>query len=254
MLIDGFTVFAQMVNFLILMGLMRRYLYKPILGAIEEREKAIAATLQDARAKQDEAEQQRKTLASRNVEFEKQREGLLIIAREVADKEGRGVLEQARTAADKIMANSSKALAEQEKDLCQALYSRAQKEAFNLAGHVLKELADVEIQDRMLEVFLQRLDRLEANERKILSKAKTLSPVLRSAFELKSAQRGSLKQALALLLGAECRPRFEVSSDLVAGFELVTEGYKMSWSLSGGLSDLKMVAVDGPEPASGSAS
>ena len=42
MLIDWFTIAAQAVNFLILIWLMKRYLYQPILRAIASREQLIA--------------------------------------------------------------------------------------------------------------------------------------------------------------------------------------------------------------------
>ena len=48
MLIDWFTVGAQAVNFLILVWLLKRFLYKPVLAAIDAREKKIAATIEDA--------------------------------------------------------------------------------------------------------------------------------------------------------------------------------------------------------------
>ena len=48
MLIDWFTVGAQALNFIILVWLMKRFLYKPILDAIDAREKQIAAELADA--------------------------------------------------------------------------------------------------------------------------------------------------------------------------------------------------------------
>jgi F-type H+-transporting ATPase subunit b len=55
MLIDWFTVGAQVVNFLILVWLMKRFLYKPILHAIDAREKRIAKELADADAKRPKA-------------------------------------------------------------------------------------------------------------------------------------------------------------------------------------------------------
>ena len=42
MLIDWFTVAAQAVNFLLLVWLLKRFLHKPVLAAIDEREKRIA--------------------------------------------------------------------------------------------------------------------------------------------------------------------------------------------------------------------
>ena len=56
MLIDWFTVGAQALNFIILVWLLKRFLYKPILNAVDAREKRIAAELADADAKKAEAQ------------------------------------------------------------------------------------------------------------------------------------------------------------------------------------------------------
>ena len=55
MLIDWFTVGAQALNFLVLVWVLKHFLYKPILDAIAAREKGIAAKLADADAKTKEA-------------------------------------------------------------------------------------------------------------------------------------------------------------------------------------------------------
>ena len=55
MLIDWFTVVAQILNFLVLVWLLKRFLYKPVLDAIDAREKGIATKLADAEAKEAEA-------------------------------------------------------------------------------------------------------------------------------------------------------------------------------------------------------
>src|SRR5690625_1258947 len=46
--VDWFTVIAQILNFLVLVWLLKRFLYKPVLNAIDEREKKIASELEDA--------------------------------------------------------------------------------------------------------------------------------------------------------------------------------------------------------------
>ena len=68
MLIDWFTVGAQALNFLILVWLMKRFLYKPILHAIDAREKRITAELADADAKKADAQQERDEFQHKNEE------------------------------------------------------------------------------------------------------------------------------------------------------------------------------------------
>ena len=77
MLIDWFTVGAQALNFLILVWLLKRFLYEPILRAIDAREKRIATELADADAKKAEAQKERDEFQQKNGEFDRQRAALL---------------------------------------------------------------------------------------------------------------------------------------------------------------------------------
>ena len=98
MLIDWFTVAAQALNFLILVWLMKRFLYQPILHAIDEREKRIAAELADADAKKAEAQKERDEFQHKNEEFDQQRAALLTKATDEAKAERQRLLDEARKA------------------------------------------------------------------------------------------------------------------------------------------------------------
>ncbi len=74
--IDWFTVVAQAFNFLILVWLLKRFLYKPILHAIDEREKGIAAQLAEADAKKAEAQEERNDFQHKNEAFDQERTAL----------------------------------------------------------------------------------------------------------------------------------------------------------------------------------
>src|SRR5271167_451595 len=102
MLIDWFTVCAQAINFLILVWLLKHFLYKPILNAIDVREKRIAAELADAAAKKAEAEKERDEFQHKNEEFDKQRASLLAKATDEAKAERQRLLDEARKAADAL--------------------------------------------------------------------------------------------------------------------------------------------------------
>ena len=73
MLIDWFTVAAQVINFLILVWLLKRFLYKPILRDIDAREQRIEAQLADADATKAEAQQERDEFLHKNEAFDQQR-------------------------------------------------------------------------------------------------------------------------------------------------------------------------------------
>src|SRR5450432_153154 len=125
MLIDWFTVIAQVVNFLILVWLLKRFLYRPILDAIDAREKRIAAELADADAKKAEAQRERDEFQHKNEEFDRERAALLTKATEEARAERERLLNEAREAADALKAKREESMSNEANSLSQAISRRA---------------------------------------------------------------------------------------------------------------------------------
>ena len=157
MLIDWFTVGAQALNFIILVWLLKRYLYKPILNAVDAREKRIAAELADADAKKAEAQKEREEFQHKNEEFDRQRAALLSKATDEAKAERERLLDDARKAADALSAKRQEALRSDANNLNQAIRRRTQQEVFAIARKALTDLATTSLEERMSEVFTQRL-------------------------------------------------------------------------------------------------
>ncbi len=82
MLIDWFTVAAQIINFLILVGLLKHFLYDRIIRAREEREGRIRARLDEAEKKEKESDAEAEKYRRKNIEIEEKRKGILEKARE----------------------------------------------------------------------------------------------------------------------------------------------------------------------------
>ncbi len=121
MLIDWFTVGAQVINFLILVWLLKRFLYKPILHAIDAREKRIATELADADAKKAEARTERDEFQHKNEEFDQQRTALMSKATDEAQAERQRLLEEARKAADALSSKRQETLRNEAHNLRQEL-------------------------------------------------------------------------------------------------------------------------------------
>ncbi|MDP3072267.1 MAG: hypothetical protein Q8N18_18395 [Opitutaceae bacterium] len=165
MLIDWFTVGAQVLNFLLLVWLMKRFLYQPILNAIDSREKKIAAELADADAKRAEAKKDRDEFQRKNEEFDQQLAALLTKATDEAKAERQRLLDEARQAADALSAQRSAALASEAKNLNQAIARRAQEEVFAIARQALADLATTSLEERLGDVFTRACGRWIARRR-----------------------------------------------------------------------------------------
>ncbi|MGK2940930.1 MAG: F0F1 ATP synthase subunit B family protein [Immundisolibacter sp.] len=242
MLIDWFTVLAQVVNFLILVWLLKRFLYRPILDAIDAREQRIAKELADADAKKAEAQQERDAFQHKNEAFDEQRAALLGKAADEAKAERQRLLDEARQAADILAAKRKEALRSEQQNLSAALGHRAREEVFAIARKALGDLAGSSLEERMGEVFIRRLRELDAKAKAGLGKAlKSASApgCVRSAFELPAAQRAVIQTAVNETFSFDVQLRFETAPDLVSGIELATDGQKVGWSIAEYLASLE---------------
>ena len=242
MLIDWFTVGAQALNFVILVWLMRRFLYKPILRAIDAREKKIAAELADADAKKAEAKKERDEFQHKNEEFDQQRAALLSKATDEAKAERQRLLDEARKAADALSAKRREALGNEARSLNKAVSRRAQEEVFGIARKALTDLATTSLEERMGAVFTRRLREMDAKVKAGLAESiRTASEpaLVRTAFDLPAEQRAVIQNALNETFSADVRVRFETAPDLVSGIELATNGQKVGWSIADYLTSLE---------------
>ncbi len=242
MLIDWFTVGAQVLNFIILVWLMKRFLYKPILDALDAREKRIASELADADAKKAEAKKERDEFQHKNEEFEHQRTALLVKATEEAKAERQRLLGEARQAADVLSAKRQETLRRDARNLTEAISRRTRQEVFAIARKALADLATTSLEERLAEVFTWRLREMDGKAKAGLAEAlKSASDpaVVRSAFDLPEEQRAAIQTALNETFSANIRIRFETAPDQVSGIELSANGQKLAWSIAEYLASLE---------------
>src|ERR1700679_1242156 len=212
MLIDWFTVAAQVVNFLILVWLMKRFLFKPITKAIDEREKRIATELADADAKKTDAEKERVEFENKNKDFDQQRAALMSKATEEGKAEHSRLFDQARKDADGLRSGQAAALRSDQTRLSGEITRVAGEKVFAITRKTLSDLANVSLEERIGEVFTRRLRALNGNDREVLGVAlKTTSEAawVRSAFDLPAEQKAAIQNALNETFSAVVRIQFE---------------------------------------------
>jgi F-type H+-transporting ATPase subunit b len=242
MLIDWFTVGAQALNFLILVWLMKRFLYKPILDAIDAREKRIAAELADADARKAEAKTDRDEFQHKNDVFDQQRAALLQAATQAANAERQRLIDEARKAADALSATRQEALRNDARNLNHAIGRLAQQEVFAIARKALSDLATTTLEERLCDVFIRRLRALDGPPKDAFANAlgtATGPVVVRSAFDLPAEQRTAIQRALKETFASGREVRFETAPDLVSGIELSANGQKVAWSIADYLASME---------------
>ncbi|MFT6914202.1 MAG: F-type H+-transporting ATPase subunit b [Motiliproteus sp.] len=242
MLIDWFTVIAQVINFLILVWLLKRFLYRPILDAIDARENRMTKELADANAKKTEAQKERDAFQHKNDTFEQQRAALLSKATAEAQDERQRLLDDARQAADTLREKRQETLRMDAHRLNLSLYHKTRQEVFAIARKALTDLAATSLEAPMVDLFRQRLgamdDKIKAGLAETL-KVVTEPVLVRSAFALSAEQQAAIQQTLNNTFSTEVQVRFETSPALVCGIEMTSNGYKVAWSIADYLASLE---------------
>lgn len=242
MKIDWFTVVAQLLNFIILLWLMKRFLFKPILNAIDAREKKIADKLAHAEAKKAEAHELKAEYELKSDNLDAQSASFLKTAQEEGQAEKLRLMEQAREDAEIYAAKRREAILDEEKVVRQALRQKTQDEVLAVTRKVLADLAGASLDERVVEVFTERLSNLSDAEIKTLSSAlKTPSDVItvRTAFEISSDLQSTTALAVKKIVGSDSIIKFETSPKLISGIELSVNGQKVAWSVADYLSSLE---------------
>ncbi len=247
MLINGFTVVAQAINFLILVWLLRRFLYKPILHAIDEREKGIATQLAEAEAKKAEAQKERDDFQHKNETFDQEHAALLKKAADEANAERQRLLDEARKDADALRAKRQDALRNEQRHLSQEIIHRTQKEVFAITRKTLADLATSSLEERMGDVLVRRMRALDGAAKQQLATAfKTSNHTVsvHSAFDLPPAQRTAIESAVKETFAPDAQVQFETAPELVSGIEVSTNGQKVAWSIADYLKALEKSTGD----------
>lgn len=245
--IDWFTVAAQAINFLLLVWLMKRFLYKPVLRAIDAREKRIEEQLADARAQKMEALEEKEEFQRKNEIFDQERTELMNAAAEEAKSEKMRLLEEARASAEELQTKWREGLEKDASRLEEDFQSRVRKDVFFIVRKTLSDLAGEELEGKIIDLFLRRLEAMDEETRTSLapvSKDPDESVQLRTAFPLTEKQQKRIAQEVKRLFALKGEPKFTVEEDLLAGIELSAKGQKISWTIDDYLLSLRESVED----------
>ena len=235
MSIDWFTFAAQLFNFLLLVWLLSKYLFKPILKVVEERGQKIKKDLEDAAMREEDARKEKALLAQNQEAFEREKGKLLSQAIEEAKQERERLIAAAREEYESARASFQEELKKEREAATAELRDNIENEILALARKAVEEVAHTSLEEQIAEVFLHKMGTVDAETKTVLisDMARSSHPVaLKSAFELPPSVRQNIEKRLQEILGQELTCSFEINPAVVCGIEMVTANRKIEWHLS----------------------
>ena len=240
--IDWFVFFAQVVNFIILVYLLKRFLYGRVIAAMDQREAKIAATLADAERMRGEAEEASEAYQEKNRALKEKYEEMMKEAVEEAEAHRKELMNKIRQDVDQIRQKWEETVEREKESFLQHIRYRTGKHIYAVARQALRDLADEDLERRIIDVFLRRMGQLNEQERGVLMDSVRNADgdvIVQSAFDLSPEFRERIGAALSGYGVNGKGITYKKSSDVVSGIELRTPGYKLAWSLNEYLESLE---------------
>jgi len=233
MLIDWFTVGAQVLNFLILIYLLKRFLYGPILRAMDRREERIADRLREAAERNEEAENRAADLERRQSELTERRDALMKAAEDEADLKRRELLEEVRSEAEEERRVWREEISGERENFIAAFTSKAASEIISLSSRALSDLTGEEGALSMIEVFLDKLGKMEPAEKDMLAAgaAKEGHVSLRTRFPLDGETEKRVVERVREITGYQGEVRCAADAGMSPGIEFIAGGVRVGWSV-----------------------
>ncbi|MCB0375670.1 MAG: F0F1 ATP synthase subunit delta [Sinomicrobium sp.] len=234
MQINWFTVVAQIINFMVLVWLMKRFLYRPVLNAVEEREKKIKSELEDAAQKEKAAAQEKEDYHNKNAALDAKKSELMDQAVADSEAERKKLLEQARLEALAFKEKMQKRIVESQEHLQENFERKISKGVLSITAKTLSDLASADLEEQIVKSFIDKLGRLkeeELAELKDLIRTDQAKTIVQSAFELRQPLQDEISNALEQISGKNPDIRFVTNTQLIGGVEIACEGFKLSWSI-----------------------
>jgi F-type H+-transporting ATPase subunit b len=241
-LIDWFTVGAQVLNFLILVWLLKRFLYKPVLDAVDGREQRIQAEAKETLRKQLEAQAQLDEFKRKNEAFDAQRAAMVAEAIGQTGTQREHLLEAARKEAGELRVQYENSIRNDQAQVGRQIGRLVSDEIFAIARKALQDLAGAKLEERIAQEFVRRLRtlNLEAKKSLAVAVASSAEPALvLSSFDLPALDRAAIQDTLNETLAVEVRLRFVTAPDSVCGIEMRANGQIVAWSIADYLDTLQ---------------
>ena len=231
----GFAV----INFLVLAGLLWKFLHKPLLRTLEKRRADIEAAKQEAQSETEKALRAKAEYENKLTDADKERDKLLAEARQAAEEAKKKLLEEATANAERNVANLKRACESEQKEALTAIQDRVVDTAVKMAEAILAKVSDSDIDARLNDALVSKLDELATSDKKteLHTSGDGAPPVqIVSARDIPDAGTAAIRERIENIAGKNIEIEFATDNTIIAGARVEFSSMAVDSSLADALS------------------
>ncbi len=230
------TFVLEIINFLILVWILKRFLYKPVLDVIAKRRAEIDDSLSSAEALHADAEKLRKQYEGRLADWDRERQQARTALHQALDAERVKKMEQLQTELEQQREKTRVVEARHQAVAMRKMEESALQQAARFASRLLAQACGAETEANLVDLVITELSALPSERIAALRNSYRQAPdtaLVVSAHRLSDEQRQRLEQVLTKVVGPEVKVKFEQDSALMAGVRISVG----AWVLGANLQD-----------------
>jgi len=217
------TFVLEIINFLILIWILQRLFYKPLLEVIAKRKQFIELSLSDAKNLQQQAEQQRSLYENRQKLWEQEKQAAITALHQQLEVERREQLDRLNADLEQERQKAKVTLSKQQQELQQQAEKQALQNGAKFAGILLQQSAGPELEARLFALLMDNLTTLPEACKLCLTMLGTKKSVpikITSAYPLSVGMRSQLEQKLGMLINSPINFQYHQDQSLIAGLRM----------------------------------
>jgi F-type H+-transporting ATPase subunit b len=232
--INWFVLLCQILNFLLLIYLLKRFLYGRIIKAMDDREAKFVARFAEAEELKVKAAESAEAYERKNQLLSEAKERMLNEAAMDAEAKRTELMEKVRQDVDVIKVRWKEMLQREQEAFFYDFRKRATRQIYATARRVLTDLAHEDLEARIIDEFIRKVSELDREKSEQIRKAISSGGNkvnVQSAFGIPVETQGRIEQALKKQISNGFAINYLIEPDVVSGIELRVNGHKIAWSL-----------------------
>ena len=158
--INWFEIMFQIINFFILLFILQKFLYKPVINAMQQRQERIQKAQIEADEKMEEAKGLIVQYDSKIADIDEEKRGILDQAREEAQDKKESLLVDYKKEAENKRTAYLKEIDDEKDHFANNLRKNLGENAVKIASHILDTISSKELEKEVFNTFITNLEHL----------------------------------------------------------------------------------------------
>lgn len=230
------TFLLEIINFLILVWLLTRFFYRPILQVINNRREDTQKILDESATLHEEAEALKASYQDRLSEWEQEQQNERRILHKDITGERKQLLDDLQHELEREREKTGILAQRQQAEEQHKLEQLALRQGAAFSAKLLTRLANPELETAIVNLVIEDLDTLSSARQQLLQAGYSDTKsgfIISSAYPLPVSSKQHIEKKLAEIIGAKIQCHYKQEHDLIAGMRIATG----SWLLQASLRD-----------------